>query len=296
VNPPLLEGFRRADVEVQGVRIATWVRGQGPPVLLLHGYPQTHVMWHAVAPVLAEEHTVVLTDLRGYGDSDAPPGGDDHGAYAKRTMAADQVGVMGSLGFEHFSVVGHDRGGRVGHRMALDHPARVDRLAVLDIVPTHHVFATADRALAQAYFHWFFLAQPGGLPERMIGADPDGWLTNQLERGHGGGAPFDPDARHAYLTAFRRPEVIAASCADYQAAATVDFRTDDDEREARVTCPLLVIWGEQGFVGARYDVLDVWRSYARRVEGRSLACGHFLPEECGPEVATELLGFLARPA
>jgi pimeloyl-ACP methyl ester carboxylesterase len=198
----LLDGFRRSDVEVDGVRIATWVRGQGPPVLLLHGYPQTHVMWHVVAPRLVEGHTVVVTDLRGYGESDAPPGGDDHAGYAKRAMAADLVGVMGSLGFERFSVVGHDRGARVGHRMALDHPDRVDRLAVIDIAPTHHVFATADRALAQAYFHWFFLAQPGGLPERMIGADPDGWLVNQLERGHGGGAPFDPEARQAYLEAF----------------------------------------------------------------------------------------------
>jgi haloacetate dehalogenase len=292
----LLDGFCRSDVEVDGVRIATWVKGQGPPVLLLHGYPQTHVMWHVVAPRLVEEHTVVITDLRGYGESDAPPGGDDHAGYAKRAMAADQVGVMGSLGFEHFSVVGHDRGGRVGHRMALDHPARVDRLAVIDIAPTHHVFATADRAMAQAYFHWFFLAQPGGLPERMIGADPDGWLTDQLERGHGGGTPFDPEARQAYLTAFRRPGVVAASCADYQAAATVDFRTDDAEREARVACPLLVIWGERGFVGHHYDVVDVWRSYAGRVEGRGLPCGHFVPEECGPEVAAELLGFLARPA
>jgi haloacetate dehalogenase len=292
----LLDGFRRSDVEVDGVRIATWVRGQGPPVLLLHGYPQTHVMWHVVAPRLVEGHTVVVTDLRGYGESDAPPGGDDHAGYAKRAMAADQVGVMGSLGFERFSVGGHDRGARVGHRMALDHPDRVDRLAVIDIAPTHHVFATADRALAQAYFHWFFLAQPGGLPERMIGADPDGWLVNQLERGHGGGAPFDPEARQAYLEAFRRPGVVAASCADYQAAATVDFRTDDAERDARVACPLLVIWGERGFVGHRYDVLGVWRSYAERVEGRSLPCGHFVPEECGPEVADELLAFLARPA
>lgn len=186
----LLESFERHDVTVDGVRIAAWVAGRGSPVLALHGYPQTHVMWHAVAPAVAEQHTVVLTDLRGYGDSDKPAGGNDHAGYAKRAMAADQVGVMAELGYDRFALVGHDRGARVSHRLALDHPDRVSALAVIDIAPTHHMVATTDLAMARAYFHWFFLSQNPPLPERLIGADPELWLTSQLRAGHAGSADF----------------------------------------------------------------------------------------------------------
>ncbi len=288
----LLEGFESQRIDVEGVSIATWTAGSGPPLLALHGYPQTHAMWHAVAPALAERYTVVLTDLRGYGASDKPAAGDDHAAYAKRAMAADQVGVMSRLGYDRFAVVGHDRGGRVGHRMALDHPDHVDRLAVIDIAPTHHMVATTDLAVATSYFHWFFLAQPADLPERLIGGDPGAWLTNQLERGHGGGLPFHPEARQAYLDAFRHPDAIAASCEDYRAALTIDFRHDTESRRERVRCPLLVLWGARGFVARRYDVAQVWGDYADDVSAAALASGHFVPEEAPEEVIASLLAFV----
>lgn len=288
----LLEDFQRRDVTVEGVRIATWIAGSGPPVLTLHGYPQTHVMWHAVAPALARDHTVVLTDLRGYGLSDHPPGGDDHAGYAKRTMAADQVGVMAGLGFDRFAVVGHDRGARVGHRLALDHPERVSALAVIDIAPTHHMVANTDLRMARAYFHWFFLAQAPPLPERLIGADPELWVTTQMHGAHGGGLDFHPEAVAAYLEAFSRPETITASCEDYRAALTIDFETDEADRGRRVACPLLALWGARGFVGARYDPLAVWREYADDVRGAGLPAGHFVPEEAPEEVIASLRDFL----
>jgi haloacetate dehalogenase len=291
-----LEQFTRADQTVDGVRIATWVAGSGPPVLLLHGYPQTHVMWHAVAPALAADHTVVLTDLRGYGDSDKPPAGADHVGYAKRTMAADQVGVMAALGFDRFALVGHDRGARVAHRLALDHPGRVERVAVLDIAPTHHMVTTTDLRMARAYFHWFFLAQAPDLPERMIGADPAGWLRNQFARVHPGSRPLHPDAVAAYEAAFSDPAAIAASCEDYRAALTVDLADDEADRDRRVVCPLLVIWGEHGFIGARYQPVEVWRQYADNVEGTSVPTSHFVAEE-DPEGTVSLLsGWLAGDA
>ncbi|MDQ6837286.1 MAG: alpha/beta hydrolase [Actinomycetota bacterium] len=288
----LLEDFDRRTVTVDGVRIATWVAGSGSPVLALHGYPQTHVMWHAVAPALAEDHTVVLTDLRGYGDSDQPAGGADHAGYAKRTMAADQVGVMAELGFDRFALVGHDRGARVGHRLTLDNPDRVSALAVIDIVPTHHMVATTDLAMAQAYFHWFFLSQRAPLPERLIGSDPELWLTAQMGAGHGGGDDFHPEAMAAYLEAFSRPGTITASCEDYRAAVTVDFETDGADRDRRVTCPLLVLWGDKGFIERRYDPLDVWRHYAEDVRGQALPSGHFVPEEAPEPVIDALRAFL----
>jgi haloacetate dehalogenase len=288
----LLEGFRRRDVTVDGVRIATWTAGDGPPVLLLHGYPQTHVMWHGVAPGLAEDHTVVLADLRGYGDSDLPPGGEDHAGYAKRAMAADQVGAMVELGFERFAVVGHDRGGRVAHRLALDHPERVTALAVLDIVPTHFTLVTADLRLARAYFHWFFLSQAPPLPERMIGADPLAWLEGCLHGWSAGGATFHPEALAAYREAFARPAAVAASCEDYRAAVTVDLDTDEGDRERRVACPVLALWGRDGFVGGRYDPVAAWGQYATDVRGAGLAGGHFLPEESTQETLVALRSFL----
>jgi haloacetate dehalogenase len=287
-----LEQFTRADQTVGGTRIATWVAGSGPPVLLLHGYPQTHLIWHAVAPALAATHTVVLTDLRGYGDSDKPPAGADHREYAKRTMAADQVGVMAGLGFERFALVGHDRGGRVGHRLALDHPDRVERLAVLDIAPTHHMVTTTDLRMATAYFHWFFLAQPPDRPERMLGADPGGWVRAQLDKAYNGSRPLDPAAVDAYVTAFSDPASIAASCEDYRAALTIDLAHDEADRDRRVECPLLVLWGAHGFIGWRYDPIGVWRDYARHVEGRSLPTGHYVPEEDPEGTAAVLAAWL----
>lgn len=290
----LLAGFDPIEVEVDGVHISGRMAGSGPPVLLLHGYPQTHVMWHQVAPPLAERHTVVLTDLRGYGASAKPPAGADHAGYSKRAMAADQVAVMAKLGFDSFAAVGHDRGARVVHRMCLDHPARVTRAAVLDIVPTRHVFATVDKEFGLAYEHWFFLAQPSGFPERLIGADPEFYLRAKLAA-WSAGRPFTASAVDHYVTHFQEPAAIAASCEDYRAAASIDLDHDDVSYAAgrRVDCPLLVLWGTEGFVGRHYDVAAVWESYAADVSTQAVGpSGHFLAEEAPEATAAALRRFL----
>ncbi len=288
----MFEGFERIQIESRGATINAVRGGEGPPVLLLHGYPQTLAMWHLIAPRLTASFTVVATDLRGYGDSSKPEGGEEHAGYSKRAMAADQVEVMRTLGFGSFAVLGHDRGGRVAHRMALDHPQSVTRLAVLDIVPTRHVFETADKELAMAYYHWFFLSQPYDLPERLIGADPDYYLRKKLG---GWGTGFDSFASEAYAEyerCFRDPRTIHASCEDYRAAATIDLEHDGADRDRKVGCPLLALWGEQGVVERLYDVLGVWRGYASDVRGRALPCGHYLAEERPEETAEELVTFL----
>jgi len=293
---PLPGLFRQMTVRAAGVRINTLVGGSGSPVLLLHGYPQTHIMWHHVAPLLAEHHTVVLTDLRGYGDSGKPSGGTNHESYAKRAMAWDQVLVMRELGFTEFAVVGHDRGGRVGHRMALNYPQYVTKLSVLDIVPTRHAFRTADMAFGLGYWHWFFLAQQEPLPEHLLGADPEGWIRARLSALRRGGRQFDPKAMAEYVRCFRDPAAIHGSCEDYRAAAGTDLADDDASaaRGEKVTAPLLVLWGEHGFVGRHYgDVLAIWREYATKVDGFSLPSGHYLPEEVPEETAAALLEFLA---
>ncbi|MDP8925920.1 MAG: alpha/beta hydrolase [Actinomycetota bacterium] len=288
----MFEGFERIQIETRGATINAVRGGEGPPVLLLHGYPQTLAMWHLIAPRLTASFTVVATDLRGYGDSSKPEGREEHVGYSKRAMAADQVEVMRTLGFDSFAAVGHDRGGRVAHRMALDHPQSVTRLAVLDIVPTRHVFETADKELAMAYYHWFFLSQPYDLPERLIGADPDYYLRKKLG---GWGTGFDSFASEAYAEyerCFRDPRTIHASCEDYRAAATIDLEHDGVDRDRKVGCPLLALWGEQGVVERLYDVLGVWRGYASEVRGRALPCGHYLAEERPEETAEELVTFL----
>ena len=288
----MFEGFERVRIETEGASINAVCGGKGPPVLLLHGYPQTLVMWHLAAPRLTESFTVVATDLRGYGDSSKPEGGANHAAYSKRSMAADQVEVMEALGFGSFAAVGHDRGGRVAHRMALDYPERVTKLAVLDIVPTHYVFATADKELATAYYHWFFLIQPYDLPERLIGADPDYFLGKKLGGWGTGIEMFVPEAYAEYERCFSDPKTIHASCEDYRAAATIDLEHDEADRDQRVECPLLALWGEKGVVERLYEVLEVWSEYARNVRGRTLPCGHYLPEERPGETVGELVSFL----
>lgn len=290
----MFEGFERLRVETGEAAINLVRGGSGPPVLLLHGYPQTHAMWHGVAPGLAEDFTIVATDLRGYGDSSKPFGDEDHATYSKRAMAADQVKVMESLGFASFAVVGHDRGGRVGHRMALDHPERVTRLAVLDIVPTRHVYATVGKDLATAYYHWFFFIQPYDLPETLIGADPAYYLRKKLGGWGTSLDAFSPESLAEYERCFSDPATIHASCEDYRAAASIDLVHDDaDYDEGRkVACPLLALWGGQGVMERLYDVREVWRGYAGDVRGKALDAGHFLAEERPEETTQELIDFL----
>jgi haloacetate dehalogenase len=289
----MFEGFERKTIQTSGADIHCVVGGSGPPVLLLHGYPQTHAMWHGVAPELARSYTVVVPDLRGYGDSSKPDGGPDHAGYSKRAMAQDQIEVMASLGFESFVLLGHDRGARVGHRMALDAPDKVIKLAVLDIVPTYHVFEVIDKEMARAYYHWFFLIQPYDLPERLIGGDPIYYLHRMLG---GLGTGLDimaPEALAEYERCFRDPAVIHATCEDYRAAASIDLVHDGADRgHNKVECPVLALWGAKGRLDKAYDVLEVWRDYTRDVRGRALSCGHFLVEELPEETASELLDFL----
>jgi haloacetate dehalogenase len=286
-------GFTTTRVDTGTATINAVHGGSGPPVLLLHGFPQTHAMWHRLAPELANEHTVVAADLRGYGDSSRPPSGDDHAAYAFRAMAADQVALMRELGHERFAVVGHDRGARVAHRMALDHTDAVQRLAVLDIVPTLHIYEHVDRALATAYYHWFFFIQPAPMPERLIEGDPIGYL-HALLGGWGSGLPvFAPEALAEYERCFADARARHAMLEDYRAGASIDLEHDRADRDRRVEVPTLVVWGARGVVGKRPEnPLDVWRSRAADVRGTSVDAGHFLVEERPAETLELLAAFL----
>jgi haloacetate dehalogenase len=289
----MLDGFTEADVAVGGTTIRAVRGGDGPPLLLLHGYPQTHVMWHKIAAGLARAFTVVATDLRGYGDSGKPPSDPRHLAYCKRTSARDQVEVMESFGFSEFFVAGHDRGARVAHRMALDHPDRVGKLAVLDIVPTHKIFATVNQAVATGYYHWFFLIQGDGLPETLIGHDPAYYLRRKLAQWGADMTAFSDAAVAEYIRCFSNPDTIHASCEDYRAAASIDLEHDAADLARKITCPLLVLWGRKGLMERHYDVLSTWSERAADVRGRALPCGHFLAEEAPAETLAELLRFFA---
>lgn len=278
---------------VDGVQIHGVTGGSGPPLLLLHGYPQTHAIWHRAAPRLAERFTIVAPDLRGYGDSDKPPTDANHAPYSKRAMAADQVAVMRGLGFDSFIVCGHDRGGRVAHRMAMDHPAAVRALAVLDIAPTREMYAATNFEFARAYYWWFFLVQPADLPERLIGADPKLWLSRKLAgkaSNQEGIELFDPRAVAEYVRCFAG-ETIRATCEDYRAAATIDIAHDDADGDRKLTQPLLALWGAKGTVARCFDVLDLWRKRATDVRGEALPSGHYIPEECPDLLVQRLLSF-----
>jgi len=288
-------GFERKSIPTSEVRIEVWVAGNGPPVLLLHGFPQTHVMWHRVAPRLAERFTVVCPDLRGYGASEKPPGDPRHERYSKRAMARDQAEVMSALGFERFAVVGHDRGARVAHRMALDFPSRIQRVALLDILPTLSIFEGINQRVAMGYYHWFFLSQPYDLPERLIGYDPDFYYGWCLRSWSGGGLEaFDGQALASYLAAMRDPAAIHASCEDYRAGATIDLEHDRADAAKRIESPLLVLWGEHIVSDRTFDPEEVWDRRAQIVGGRGLECGHFLAEERPSEVVRELHDFLGK--
>jgi haloacetate dehalogenase len=285
-------GFVTEKIRTSGATIHTVRGGSGPPLLLIHGYPQTHVMWHKIAPRLAQTFTVVMTDLRGYGDSSKPPDGENHVNYSKRAMALDQVEVMRSLGFERFAVVGHDRGARVTWRLAVEHPAAVTKAAVLDIVPLP--YSRVTREFATQYFHWFFLIQPAPFPETLITNNAEFYLRSRFLRQGVAPTVFTPDAVAEYLRCFKDPATIHGTCEDYRAGASIDIDHAAEDGTKRVTCPLLVLWGERGSVGRLEPVMDLWREKAASVTGQSLPAGHFLPEEVPEETLAALLGFLGR--
>jgi len=282
----MFAGFEARRFALGEVELHGRVGGSGPPLLLLHGHPQTHMMWHKLAPRLAQDFSVVLADLRGYGESSKPPTAPDHAPYSKRAMARDMVALMQRLGFEQFDVAGHDRGGRCAYRMALDHPERVRKLAVLDIIPTYEAFRRADMRFALGYWHWFFLAQPYPLPERMIGANPDNYYfrgTRDL---------FAPEALADYLRCVHDPATIHAMCEDYRAGATIDYVLDQaDYGQRRIACPLLALWGSRGQLETWYDVVSIWRDWADDVRGRAIDSGHYLAEEAPDATYAELAAF-----
>jgi len=295
----LFPGFEQRSVDVGGgVQIAATVGGSGPPLLLLHGHPQTRAIWHRVAPVLAQRHTLVAADLRGYGDSSKPAGAADHGNYAKRVMAQDQLTLMRRLGFDRFAVLAHDRGARVAHRLALDHAEAVTRLVVLDIAPTLAMYEQTTEAFARAYWHWFFLIQPAPLPERLIEADPAAYLHDVMGRRSAGLAPFDPRALAEYLRCIALPGTAHGVCEDYRAAAGLDLVHDRADREAGrlLQTPLLALWGEEGVVHRCFKPLDEWRRVARDVRGEALPCGHYIAEEAPEALLARVQPFLAGEA
>lgn len=296
-NEPLFPAFRTLSVNVdEGVAIRAAVGGNGPPLLLLHGHPQTHAIWHKVAPALAERFTVVACDLRGYGDSSKPAGTAGHAEYSKRVMAADMRRVMQSLGFERFRVMAHDRGARVAHRLAADHPAAVERAVLLDVAPTLAMYEQTSDAFARAYWHWFFLIQPQPLPERLIEADPSAYIVDVMGRRSAGLAPFDPRALAEYKRCLALPGAAHGLCEDYRAAAGIDLEHDRADRDAgrQLEMPLLVLWGEQGVVHRCFQPLVEWRKLASQVEGEALACGHYIAEEAPSLLLQKALPFLVR--
>ena len=289
----LIPGFTAHEFRHGDITLRYAIGGSGPPLLLIHGYPQTHAMWRKLAPDQARRFTVITPDLRGYGDSSKPPGDERHETYSKRAMASDMAALMTHLGFEQFAVCGHDRGARVTHRLCRDHAPRITKAAVLDIVPTRYVYEHTDMLLGTAYFHWFFLIQPKPFPEKLIEASADffvgacfkGWSKSDPTQSFG-------EAFAEYRRCFVRPETIHATCEDYRAGASIDLEHDRADENSKIACPLLVLWGADGFVGRRYDVLKVWRDFASgEVTGQAVPGGHFLPEEAPVETLAALQQF-----
>ncbi|EPJ8785362.1 alpha/beta hydrolase [Pseudomonas aeruginosa] len=289
---PLLPGFDYLTLHTSAARLRVAVKGSGPPLLLLHGYPQTHLAWHRIAPRLAEDYSVVLADLRGYGESRAL---DEEGAdYSKAALARDQLETMGQLGFERFAVIGHDRGARVGYRLALDHPQAVAAFVSLTVVPILDNWAAVNKAFALNAYHWFLLAQPCDLPERLIGADPEHFLDYTLRRMAQGRDIYHPQALASYRRAFRDPAVRHAMCEDYRAAVGVDADADQADRDAgrRLQCPVQVLWQERPYAAGQHP-LEIWKTWAGQVEGAAIGASHMLPEDAPDAVLEHLLGFLA---
>jgi haloacetate dehalogenase len=292
----MFEGFTRSEIKTSGARIVTLKGGKGPPLLLLHGNPFSHLSWQKFAPKLAQDFTVVATDLRGYGDSEKPPGGDDHSGYSFRAMAQDQIEVMASLGYDSFYVAGHDRGARVVHRMCLDHQDKVKRAAILDIIPQHHLFNHVTKAWATFSWHWFFMIQPYDFPEHLMSADPDFFISKKLAKTKQGLSFFDPAALEEYKRYMRNPATVHAMCEDYRATATVDLAMDTKDFEAgkKITCPALILWGATGGVGRNHNPGpgEIWQRYATDIRGaKALPCGHYLSEEAPEETYKELREF-----
>jgi haloacetate dehalogenase len=288
------EGFTRTEIKTSGARIVTVHGGKGPPLLLMHGNPFTHLSWHKIAPRLAEEFTVVATDLRGYGDSEKLPGGGDHSDYSFRAMAQDQVEVMAALGFDRFYAAGHDRGARVLHRMCLDHPAKVDRAAIVDIIPQHHLYNNVTRNWATFSWHWFFNIQPYDLPEKMMGFDPDWFIKKKLAKTEQGLGFFDPTALAEYMRCFRNPQTIHAICEDYRAGASIDLVHDEADFKAgrKIGCPVLLLWGATGGVGRNSNSMEIWPRYAADIRaGKAMPSGHYVQDEAPDETYRELRAF-----
>lgn len=295
----MLEDFASAAIDTGEAKIFLRWSGSGPALLLLHGFPQTHLMWRRVAPLLVSRYTIVCADLRGYGESSCPASAPDHAPYTKRAMAADMVSVMSQLGFSRFGIAGHDRGGRVAYRLALDHPQRVTRLAVLDIVPTSTVWDRADARFALAFWPWSLLAQPAPLPERLVASAPEALVDDALAAWGSPPDAFPPEVRARYADALRDPEHVHAICEEFRAAATLDRDHDQtaEHNGTRITCPCLVVWSAQGAVGTWYEnvggPLALWRAWADDVRGHAMDAGHFFPEEVPEKTAAALDEFFA---
>ena len=286
------EKFEKQYINVaKNINIAICSKGAGPPLLLLHGYPQTGYMWHKIAPRLAEDFTVVVADLRGYGDSDKPTSSEDHAVYSKRAMAADMMAVMTALGHSQFFIAGHDRGGRVAHRLVRDYPQAVTKLAVLDIAPTAMMYDTTDMHFATSYYHWFFLIQPAPFPETLIGSDPKFFLESKMQHWGKDRTAITNDAFDEYLRCFSNPDTIHASCEDYRASASIDLEHDAADVGLKLDIPLLVLWGATAMVGNKYDMLRAWQEVATDVTGFAVPGGHYLPEESPDETYQALLDF-----
>jgi haloacetate dehalogenase len=289
----LLQGFERGSVQTSGATINYVASGSGEPILLLHGYPETHVCWHRIAPELAKRYRVVCADLRGYGDSSKPEGLPDHSNYSKRAMGLDMVELMRTLGHHSFHLVGHDRGGRVAHRLTRDHEASVRTLTVLDVSPTLKMFESTNLAFATAYYHWFMMLQPPPLPEKMLAGQVPFNILGRVGRAEPDLSAFDPEAIDAYVRAFADPRAIHASCEDYRAAGTIDLEHDRADRGRKINTPVLALWGARAVVGKLFDCLADWREVANNVTGRAIDCGHFLPEEAPVETLAEIERFIS---